>query len=420
MSGESDTQLGLSDEDFLKQGGPPETDSAAAGSDAGANADADADKTGDDNDNTDDTNKDGDAASADDPAGDPAGDADGSGDAGEDDKSGDREDGDPDPNAGDPASAEGDPAAGDKKADDGVSKPSITTDKDKAETDPDPAGSNVVIGFKVPAEFTANGKTVKLRNDQEALTLMQMGANYTKRMQELAPHRKLLMMVQDAKLDESKLNFLIDLERGDPEAIKKLIKDKGIDPLDIDTSTDDNYTPGQHAVTDEQERFRSVVDEIGSTAEGKETLLVVSQWDQTSKNAVWENPEIMTTFHEQRASGVYDLISSEVERRMSLGQIPASTPFIQAYKDVGLEMATEAASQNPNPGSAGDGANGQGGRPAPKVVATRVAEPKAAVANGDKAAAAAPSRATPAAAKPVINPLAQSDDDFLKQFEGRL
>jgi hypothetical protein len=275
--------------------------------------------------------------------------------------------------------------------------------------------------FAVPTEFTANGKTVKLKNESEAISLMQMGANYTKRMQELAPHRKVVMMLQDNELmDEGKLSLLIDASKGNPDAIKQLIKDANIDPLDIDTNDNTTYTSTNHTVTEEQEKFRIAVEDLGSTDSGKETIVAVSTWDQTSKDAVWQSPEIMATIHEQRESGVYSLISDEVDRRMTLGQIPNGTPFLEAYKDVGLEMANEAQAQADNSGSAESGVKTDVGRPAPKVVTTRVAEPKAPAANGDKAAAAAATRAAPATAKTAVNHLSMSDDDFIKQMEGRV
>ena len=56
----------------------------------------------------------------------------------------------------------------------------------------------------------------------------------------------------------------------------------------------------------------------------------------------------------------------------------------------------------------------------PVAVATTVAKPKATVANGSAASAASPSRSSPRTAKTFVNPLAMSDDDFLKQMENRL
>ena len=60
---------------------------------------------------------------------------------------------------------------------------------------------------KVMAPFKANGKMITLRSPEEAIQLMQQGANFTKKMQAIAPHRKLLIMLENnGLLDESKIN----------------------------------------------------------------------------------------------------------------------------------------------------------------------------------------------------------------------
>lgn len=271
---------------------------------------------------------------------------------------------------------------------------------------------------KIMAPFKANGKTIELKNVDEAIGLMQMGANYTRKMQAIQPHRKMLMMLENNNLlDEGKLSYLIDLDKKDPEAIKKLIKDSGIDPLEIDTTTDPAYLGSNHGVGDEEVNFRTILDDVTSTPEGIETIKVInSEWDPQSKQAVWEQPELMSVFHKQREDGTYKTITDEMERQKTLGTIPVNMPFIEAYKTVGDKIYGQA---------------GKGGEKTtedtPKVeitpkepLETRAAAPKSSVADDDKAAAASSERASPSVAKTAINPLAMSDDDFLKQMKDRV
>lgn len=268
----------------------------------------------------------------------------------------------------------------------------------------------------IMAPFKANGKTIQLKSPEEAVALMQMGANYTKKLQELQPQRKLLLMLQNnGLLDEGKLSFLIDLDKKDPAAIQKLIKDANIDPMDIDTSVEPAYKPGGHIVGDREANFTETLGELSSTQEGKESIAVFQEFDDTSKQAIWEDPSVMTVLHAQRASGVYDLIKDEMERRMTLGEIPRNLPFLQAYKQVGDLMVAEAA------GSKGDGGgNAPAGDQAPQVVTTRPAKPKPTVANGDRAAAASSTKVPAKKAEVIPNPLNMSDEEFAKldQFKG--
>lgn len=272
--------------------------------------------------------------------------------------------------------------------------------------------------LKMMAPFKANGKQIDLRSPEEAIGLMQMGANFTRKMQEIAPHRKVLAMLENnGLLDEGKLSFLIDLDKKDPDAIKKLVKDAGIDPMDIDTSAEPAYRGGNHRVSDDEVNFRSQLDELGSNPAGRETLQDINtRWDQASKDALWKQPGIMSVIHAQRESGVYAQIVEEMDRQKTLGQLPANTSFLQAYQTVGeqLHNAGRFTPKEPAPAPAPTP------EPAP-VVATRVAAPKPTVANGDKASAAAPSRSTSRKpAQEFVNPLSMSDDDFLKHMKNRL
>lgn len=272
---------------------------------------------------------------------------------------------------------------------------------------------------QVMAPFQANGKTIQLRSVDEAIQLMQQGANYTRKMQAIAPHRKVLMMLENnGLLDESKLSRLIDLEKKNPDAIRALVKEAGIDPLDIDVQGESTYTPGNHAVPDEAVAFQTTLDEVSSTPDGQETVQqITASWDPESKAELWKDPSILGTIHQQRISGVYDRVVAEIERQRTIGAIPANVSLLNAYRVIGEHMTKAGAFQ--------DLVAAQQAAQRPAVqhpVATRVASTtKPAVANSGKVNAAAPTRtAAPRRAEAFINPLALSDDEFMKQFANRV
>lgn len=267
---------------------------------------------------------------------------------------------------------------------------------------------------KIMAPLKANGKTIELKSPEEAIQLMQMGANYTKKMQAIQPHRKVLMMLENnGLLDEGKLSYLIDLDKKNPDAIKKLVKDSGIDPLQIDTDTPNTtYNLGNHRVSDEEAVFVSVLEDLKSTQEGAQTLQAINTWDQASKEMLWKHPELMTTIHEQRANGIYNQIAAEVERQRTLGAIPSHVTFLNAYKVIGDQMDANGAFAHL--------AQKQTKEVAKEPVVTRVQQPKPVVKNGEKVSAATPSRSSQKKAEPFINPLSMSDEEFSKQFATRL
>lgn len=280
----------------------------------------------------------------------------------------------------------------------------------KEENKEQPSEKSATIDYKkfyekIMTPFKANGKLITLKTPEEAIQLMQMGANYTRKMQAIAPYKKTLLMLENnGLLDEDKLSFLIDLDKKNPEAIKKLIKDAGIDPMDIDTSTEPQYKEGSHKVSNEEAAFMTVLDDLKQSQDGMQTIKEInSNWDDASKNILWSSPDIMRTIHQQRENGVYQLIVDEMERQRTLGNISPETPFLVAYKQIGDALV----------------ANKQKAVPQPVAVKAKTVKTST-VKNNEKAKAAAPNRTTPSAPKRFINPLAMSDEDFLKQMKDRL
>lgn len=280
----------------------------------------------------------------------------------------------------------------------------------KEENREQPSEKSATIDYKkfyekIMTPFKANGKLITLKTPEEAIQLMQMGANYTRKMQAIAPYKKTLLMLENnGLLDEDKLSFLIDLDKKNPEAIKKLIKDAGIDPMDIDTSTEPQYKEGSHKVSNEEAAFMTVLDDLKQSQDGMQTIKEInSNWDDASKNILWSSPDIMRTIHQQRENGVYQLIVDEMERQRTLGNISPETPFLVAYKQIGDALV----------------ANKQKAVPQPVAVKAKTVKTST-VKNNEKAKAAAPNRTTPSAPKRFINPLAMSDEEFLKQMKDRL
>lgn len=275
---------------------------------------------------------------------------------------------------------------------------------------------------KIMTPFKANGKTIDLRNPDEAIQLMQMGANYTRKMQEIAPHRKTIMMLENNGLmDEGKLSFLIDLDKKNPEAIKKLIKDSGIDVLDIDTDAEPTYKESSYAVSEQDVELQSTLDSLRETDKGIETIRVIhSTWDNVSKEVLGSDPQIMSVIHQQRENGIYDRISGEIDRQKTLGKLPTGVSFLQAYKSVGDQMHEAGAFEDILGKTKTTETPAVQQQEQKQPVATRVDKPKPEVSNSEKASAASPAKSTPSPAKPNVNYLAMPDEEFLKLMNGRV
>lgn len=291
---------------------------------------------------------------------------------------------------------------------------SVSTSKTKSvdTTSSDKKEENSVIDYKEAYEklfapFKANGKEIKLQSVDDAIALMQMGANYNKKMAALKPNLRILKTLEKNNLlDEEKLSFLIDLEKKNPEAINKLIKDSGVDPMDLDPEKASEYKPTQHSINDKELELDQVLDEIQDTPTYTRTLDVIgNKWDKASKKVIAEHPNVIKVINDHIQRGVYDVIMVELERERMLGRLQGLTD-IEAYKQVG--DAIEARGGFAHLVSKPTAPQGQ------RVVAqksTKVDDSKL----REKKRAASPSK--PAVATSVqqdFNPLSIPDDEFGK------
>jgi len=284
-----------------------------------------------------------------------------------------------------------------------------TKDTDTDDTGTEDEGTESDDGFNYKAEyqkllapFKANGKEVKVNNVDEAITLMQMGANYNKKMAGLKPSLKLLKMLeQNSLLDEGKLSYLIDLDKQNPDAIKKLVKDSKLDSMDLDDDTGE-YKPNTYTVDENELALDQALGEIQDTESYGETLNIVgNKWDDTSKKILLENPTAIKTINDHVAMGIYPKIAAEVERQRMLGQLQGLSD-IEAYKVTG-EAINAAGGFNAQPDSNTDSTKTDTSKKATET--QRKAKRKAASptkAKGNKNS------------EPAFDPLSMSDDDFEK------
>lgn len=284
-------------------------------------------------------------------------------------------------------------------------------EKPEAEKEEKPEES--VVDYKAEYErllapFKANGRDISVKSVDDAITLMQMGANYNKKMAALKPNLALLKMLENnGLLSEEKISFLIDLEKKNPDAINKLIKESGIDPMDIDADKASGYKPSTYKVDDRELELDAVLDEIQETPSYNRTLEIVSkEWDAKSKQTIANSPQLLKVINSHVQSGIYDLISKELESERVFGRLNGLSD-IEAYRQVGDMIQARGGF---------DHLGRQGQQAAPKPV---VVQPKPKVEDDakikEKKRAASSTKPAAASATPKdFNPLSLSDEEFNK------
>jgi hypothetical protein len=250
---------------------------------------------------------------------------------------------------------------------------------------------------RILAPFKANGKTIKVDSIEDAVSLMQMGANYNKRMQELKPNLRIVKMLGDnGLLDEEKLNMLIEVAKGKPEAIKKLVADSKLDAYSLDAETDSKYVPNDYRVNDRQIELDEVIKELQESPAFTRTADVVgNKWDATSRQEIASNPAILRDINMHMESGVFDIVMAEIDKQRMLGRTPRGLNDLQLYAKTlqylgELEKAKNASQSN------------------------QLNNSKDEVRNNKRNAVAATKSAVSTKSQPVPDFLAMSDEEFEK------
>lgn len=230
-----------------------------------------------------------------------------------------------------------------------------TNDVDNNEEQKDDSSStdsSSTIDYKAAYEaifkpFKANGKEITPRNIDDVINLMQMGANYTKKMQVIAPMKKVIESLNKAEIDEKNLNFLIDVYKGDKEAIKKLLKKHSVDPIELDLD-ETNYVPKNNMVSDEDVEFSNVIDDIRDSLP-KIQDIINSKWDKNSKDKLLSDPKLLRALHEEIQYGRFDKIQAQVEMEKMFGRYRGISD-LDAYIDiVTKEVQKESQQHQPEP-----------------------------------------------------------------------
>lgn len=264
---------------------------------------------------------------------------------------------------------------------------------------------------KLFAPFRANNKEMKIDSVEDAIQLMQMGANYSSKMVALKPNLKVLRTLEKHNLlDEAKINYLIDLDKKDPAAIAKLIADSGIDPLDVNTEESSTYSPKSYAVTNSEVAIAEVLDEIRDSPSFPDTIKIVgNKWDDASRDLIAGNPGVLRLINDHVADGTYEQVMNMVQRERMMGRL-TDVPDVVAYDQVGTAMREKGLLQ----------ARGQtppAQKPTAPQAPKKVVVPTENKTKQAKRAAASPKKATPEPKMTFdesINPLSLSDEEFEK------
>ena len=231
-----------------------------------------------------------------------------------------------------------------------ISKPEVSVEEPREEKrkskETKPTEQVDSIDYKTAYEtifkpFKANGKEITPRNLDDVVKLMQMGANYTKKMQTLAPVKRAYESLNKADIKEDDLNFLIDIHKGDVEAIKQLLQRHNIDPIDLDLESNNYRANRRNIASDEDVEFSDVLRDVDSSLPKIQEILN-NKWDESSKQKLVKDPKLLRALHEEIELGRFDEVQARVELEKTFGRYQGYSD-LEAYIDVVTKMVNEQA-----------------------------------------------------------------------------
>lgn len=166
-------------------------------------------------------------------------------------------------------------------------------------------------------KFKANGKEYTFTPEEmmsQFPKIFGQAMDYTKKTQALKPWRKTIDAIESANLSHDQINLMIDVFKGDKNAIAEVMRRTGVDALDLDTENN-VYTPKDYGRDDTALAIKDIVDEISSDKEFSITQQILNkEWDDRSFSELTRDPELIKLLHIDVKSGTYDKVQPIAEK----------------------------------------------------------------------------------------------------------
>lgn len=182
-------------------------------------------------------------------------------------------------------------------------------------------------------KIKANGKEFEMTLDELKQTASK-GMDYLKKTTALKPYRTMIAAMEENKVSPEDINLLIDLKKGNKEAIAKLIKENEVDVYDLPEAND--YTPQEYRQSETALDMKEVLNTISKDAEFSRTSEIYAAFDDQTKAFLNEDPSRIVGLHNDIKTGVFDKVLPLAEKKAMIDGYNA--PFLQYYLQAGQEI----------------------------------------------------------------------------------
>lgn len=198
----------------------------------------------------------------------------------------------------------------------------------------------------VTSEFVANGKVMKGFNDpKKIIQAQQMAAGFSDKMKAFKQYRPFINPLKEKGIIDNpdKFNLLLSAMDGDKEAIKKMISDAEIDPVELDMDNID-YQAKNAVSTDIELAYDDVVETAKQYGVQDRVQEVISKdWDDGSVVELLEDPQSSADLVNHLSNGIYDLVQTRISEKKMTDPYGAfgKKRAIEQYREAAGELESE-------------------------------------------------------------------------------
>lgn len=166
-------------------------------------------------------------------------------------------------------------------------------------------------------KFKANGKEYEFTEQElkeQFPRVFGQAMDYTKKMQAIKPWRKTIDAIEQAGLGHEDISLMIDVLKGDKDAIAEVIKRTDVDVLDLNMD-ESKYVAKDYGRDDTTLAIKDILDDISRDPEYVKTESILGrEWDDASWKALSSDPEKIRLLHLDVKSGIYDRLQPIMEK----------------------------------------------------------------------------------------------------------
>lgn len=198
----------------------------------------------------------------------------------------------------------------------------------------------------ITTPYKIKGKNVSIDNIEEARNLISKGLAFEQNQKKLKNYLPIMKALSENGVsDPNSIARLIDIQKGDKEAIKDLIKEHDIDIFDEEFSDDEgvvgNYSPKTQIRSADSIAINDKIGEYDDQPIQKELVNILNNDFKDDLIVFANEPEFIDGLAEQVVNGTFDKVMNKMRSMSRVGKFPSGLTTMQKYNSIYAQMVDD-------------------------------------------------------------------------------